>query len=285
METPKMLHWKTRRTMMSLEGEQRKDYILGVIEKEGKVKTDDLVRRFSVSSETIRRYLEELEGERKLKKVYGGAVRINVSQDEPSHLTREVFRAEEKRRIGLAAAALIGDGDIVFIDEGTTTLQIVEHLGGKKDVTIITNSIPVLSRLILLDQKDLFHCELIFIGGHVQMRHLRVAGSIAEQMLDRLQADKAFITIDGASLRKGYTAINVDKACASRRMLEHARQGIIVADDSKIGVDCFYKIANLDEVHTFICNRDAPEEWRQQMSNHKVSWTVAPEIRQDGSSS
>jgi DeoR/GlpR family transcriptional regulator of sugar metabolism len=262
---------------MSLDGKQRKDYILNVIETEGKVRTEDLVKRFSVSSETIRRYLEELESDKKLQKIYGGAVKIEIAQDEPSHLTREVFRADEKRRIGKAAAALIQDGEIVFVDEGTTTLQMVEHFIGKKSITVITNSVPVLSRLLLLDQKDLFHSELIFIGGHVQMKHLRVVGSIAEQMLDKLQADKAFITVDGVSLRKGFTAINVDKACLSQRMLNHAREGIVVADDSKLGVDGFYKIADLKEVHTFICNRETPGEWQQQVANDKIRWIVAPE--------
>jgi DeoR family transcriptional regulator, fructose operon transcriptional repressor len=262
---------------MSLEGEQRKEHILNVIETDGKVKTDDLVKHFSVSSETIRRYLEELEGEKKLRKVYGGAVRIEITQDEPSHLTREVLRAEEKKRIGRAAATLIQDGEIIFIDEGTTTLQMAEHLTGKKGITVITNSVPVLSRFLLLDQKDIFHCELIFIGGRLEMKHLRVVGSIAEQMLDKLQADKAFITIDGVSLRKGFTAISVDKACLSRRMLNHARQGIVVADDSKLGIDRFYKIADLKEVHAFVCNRDMPSEWQQQVANDKIRWIVAPE--------
>jgi DeoR family fructose operon transcriptional repressor len=262
---------------MSLEGEQRKDYILTIIESEGKVKTDDLVKRFSVSSETIRRYLEDLESEGKLRKVYGGAVKIDIAQDEPPHLTREVLRAEEKRRIGKAAAALIQDGESVFIDEGTTTLQMVEHLPGKKRITVITNSVPTLSRFLLLDQKDIFHCELIFIGGNVQMKHLRIVGSIAEQMLDRLQADKAFITVDGVSLRKGLTAIDVGKACLSRRMLAHARQSIVMADDSKLGIDHFYKIADLKEVHTFVCNGEMPTEWQQEVVKEGIRWIVAPE--------
>jgi DeoR family fructose operon transcriptional repressor len=262
---------------MSLEGEQRKEYILTVIDSEGRVKTDDLVKRFSVSSETIRRYLEELESEKKLRKVYGGAVKIDIATDEPSHLTREVIRAEEKGRIGKAAATLIQDGESVFIDEGTTTLQMVEHLTGRKRITVITNSVPALSRFLLLDQKDIFHCELIFIGGHVQMKHLRIVGSIAEQMLDRLQADKAFITVDGVSLRKGLTAIDVGKACLSRRMLAHARQSIVMADDSKLGIDHFYKIADLKEVHTFVCNGEMPTEWQQEVVKEGIRWIVAPE--------
>jgi DeoR family fructose operon transcriptional repressor len=225
---------------MSLEGDHRKAYILGQIETEGHVKTDALVKRFSVSSETIRRYLEELENEKKLLRVYGGAKKLRIASEESSHLIREVLHAKEKRVIGKAAAGLVEDGEAIFIDEGTTSLQMVEHLVGKKDLTVITTSIPVLSRLILLDQKDLLHCTTIIIGGTVNPKHLRVTGSIAERMADGIHADRSFITVDGVSLGKGYSANSIEKACLSKRLIDNSRQGIALVDDSKIGVDCFY---------------------------------------------
>lgn len=81
---------------MSLVGEERKDFILNLLNLEGKVKTGELVDKLKVSSETIRRYLEELEEENKLKRVYGGAVKYNLHREEASHIKREVTRAEEK---------------------------------------------------------------------------------------------------------------------------------------------------------------------------------------------
>jgi len=260
---------------MSLDGDHRKAYILNAIDTEGQVKTAALVKRFSVSSETIRRYLEELEREKRLVRVYGGASRIRISSEESSHLSREVLHAEEKKRIGKAAADLVADGETIFIDEGTTSLQMVEHLVGKKKLTIITNSIPVLSRLILVHQKGLLSCELIVIGGSVHATHLRVTGSIAEQMVDRFFVDKAFITVDGVSMDKGYSSHNVEKSCLSKKLIDNARQSIVLADDSKLGVDFFYKISDVNEVGLIVCNEAAPPGWRKQLAHDQVRWITA----------
>lgn len=95
---------------MSLLAEERKKRIVDLIEDHGQVKVNDLAKEFNVSMETVRRYLEELEYEKKLKKVYGGAVKVESSIIEPSMFEREIVRIEEKKRIGMKAASLIKEG-------------------------------------------------------------------------------------------------------------------------------------------------------------------------------
>ena len=103
---------------MSVVGEERKRTILEKVEFKGKVKVSELAREFAVSTETIRRYLEELDREKKLKKVYGGAVQLPGAGIEAPMLEREMLHIEEKKRIGYKAATFVEDGDVIAIDDG-----------------------------------------------------------------------------------------------------------------------------------------------------------------------
>lgn len=182
---------------MSLIGEKRKQFILNQLNAKGHVKTFELVAELGVSSETVRRYLEELESENRLKRKYGGAIKINLGAEEPSYLKREVLHAEEKRRIGQAAAALVEDNDIIFIDDGTTPLQMIAYLTNKTHLTVLTMSMPALHALVEYQNKGLFTGDIYFIGGKVNVKHSRVSGSIAEKMASLFHVDKAFVSIDG----------------------------------------------------------------------------------------
>ncbi|NOV01115.1 DeoR/GlpR family DNA-binding transcription regulator [Paenibacillus planticolens] len=260
---------------MSLIGEERKEYILNQIHSEGKVITNELVEVLQVSSETVRRYLEELEETNKLKRVYGGAVKINRSREEPSHLNREVLHADEKRKIGKAAAALAGDNEVIFIDDGSTTLQLIEHLLDKQNLTILTNSIPALDALIDYKNRELYCGEIFFIGGKVSSLQSRVAGTLAEKMVEQFYADKAFISIDGIMIDKGITSFDEKRGQLARKMMEHARMNIVVTDHSKIGMVQFYKMANLQEIDVIVSGVPAPEDWEDELEQIRVEWIVS----------
>ncbi|GGI44425.1 DeoR family transcriptional regulator [Paenibacillus marchantiophytorum] len=260
---------------MSLIGEERKDYILNQLNLEGKVKTNDLVDTLNVSSETIRRYLEELEEENKLKRVYGGAVKINLSREEPSHLKREVLHAEAKRKIGRAAATLVEDNDVIFIDDGTTTLHMIDYLLNKKNLTVLTISIPVLYLLIDYKNKELFSGEIYFLGGKVNAVHSRVAGSLAEQMVEHFYADKAFLSVDGMMLDRGITGFDESKGRMTQQFMRHAKQNIALSDQSKFGSVQFYKIADLKVLDIIVSDVPAPKEWEAHLADKNVTWITA----------
>lgn len=260
---------------MSLIGEERKDYILNQLNLEGKVKTNELVESLGVSSESIRRYLEELEEENKLKRVYGGAVKINLSREEPSQLKREVLYAEEKRRIGRAAATLVEDNEVIFIDDGTTTLHMIDYLLNKKNITVLTNSVPALYLLIDYKNKELFSGDIFFIGGKVSSVQSRVTGSLAEKMLENFYADKAFISIDGIMMNKGITSFDEERGQLAKKLMEQAKHSIVVTDHSKFGLVQFYKIADLKDVDIIVSNVPAPKEWEQYVLDKNVTWVEA----------
>ncbi|QJD81760.1 DeoR/GlpR family DNA-binding transcription regulator [Cohnella herbarum] len=260
---------------MSLIGEERKDYILQQLNLEGKVKTYDLVEKLKVSSETIRRYLEELEEDNKLKRVYGGAIKINIAREEPSYFKREVLHAEEKRRIGRAAASLVEDNDVVFIDDGTTTLQMIDYLLNKKNLTVLTMSVAGLYMLIDYNNRGLFNGDIYFIGGKIDSPQSRSTGTLAEQMVESFYADKAFISIDGLMIDKGVTSFDAQRGQLARKLIGHSKQSIIVTDQSKFGQLQFFKIADLQEIDLIISDVAAPKEWLSALQDKEVTWIEA----------
>ncbi|MEW6232745.1 MAG: DeoR/GlpR family DNA-binding transcription regulator, partial [Chloroflexota bacterium] len=122
---------------MPLIQEERRQKILQLIETQGSVDVSDLCTRFGVSEMTIRRDLADLQSKGLLRRVRGGAVNARGRSYEPPFLIRAMKHRAEKARIGQAAAALIGDGDSVALDVGTTTLEIARHLEGRQNLTIV----------------------------------------------------------------------------------------------------------------------------------------------------
>ena len=262
----------------SLFGEERKQIILQLVNSNGKVRTNELVEKLQVSSESIRRYLEDLEAEKKLKRVYGGAVKLNMERSEPSHLSREVMRADEKKRIGRVAAELVQDNDTIVIDEGTTPLQMIGFLSTKKDLTILTSSITALNLLIDYQNSGALKAEVYFLGGKVNAKHHRVGGAFAEKMMKSFYVDKAFLSMDGLLLHKGLTCYDPERAELAKRFIENANESIVLADHSKIGISTLCKVADLKEVDIVISDTPAPEEWDTDLQTKNVTWMVAGEL-------
>ncbi len=260
---------------MSLVAVERKEYILQLLDAKGKVKTTDLSKALNVSSETIRRYLEELENEKRLKRAYGGAIKVAYDMGEPEHLNRMVLYANEKNRIGELAASLVKDNDTIAIDEGTTNLQVIKHLMGKKDLKIITSSYPALTALINYENQGVFQGEIIFIGGKIDSKHLRVSGAISVQIMNQFCVDKAFISTEGILDDFGISSYDLDKALLSKKFVENSKESIVVCDHSKIGVRNFYKIADFKDIDIIISDVKAPKSWNKILEEVDTKWLVS----------
>ncbi len=260
---------------MSVAGEERKRTILEKVEFKGKVKVSELAKEFSVSTETIRRYLEELDREKKLKKVYGGAVQLPGVGTEPSMLEREMLHIEEKKRIGYKAATFVEDGDVIVIDDGSTPLQMVPYLIHRKNLTIVTSSFPVATQLISSINKNMFHGEVLFIGGKVSPKHSRVSGSISQQMIRQFHFHKAFISIDGLLPSFGASSFELEKAKLSETMIQLAEQTFILCDHTKIGVKGNYRIAGFSHIQHVICDKRMPYSFEEEIAKHHIRWTIS----------
>ncbi|MCD9022932.1 DeoR/GlpR family DNA-binding transcription regulator [Cohnella silvisoli] len=260
---------------MSLAGEERKSSIMNLLNEKGKVIANELAQLFDVTTETIRRDLDELEKDNKLKKVYGGAVKFKV-EVEPAHYEREFIHAEAKRKIGFLAAGLIEDNDVIVVDEGSTALQIIHFLDNKHNLTILTSSIPALMLLIEHQKRGSFDGKIIFIGGEVNAKHLRVSGPIAEKIMEDFYVNKSFVSVDGVSLENGVTSYDYDRAVFTRKLIRSSETAIVVADHSKIVKRTVAKIADLQDIHIIVSDQAPPTEWIAKLNNMDLRWINPP---------
>ncbi len=242
-----------------------------LLNEKGKVIASELARRFEVSTETIRRDLDDLEKDNKLKKVYGGAVRAGAKV-EPPMLERESTQVEAKRTIGGLAAQLVEDNDVIVLDEGSTVLQMIPFLEDKQQLTILTNSIPALMRLLEYQKRGTFDAKIILIGGVVNAQHLRATGPIAEKTMEDFYVNKSFISVDGISLKNGVTSYDYEKAMFTRKLIECSETAIVLADSSKIAKRTVARIVELQELHAVISDQAHPSDWSPQLKKMGLKW-------------
>ncbi|MCJ7661136.1 MAG: DeoR/GlpR family DNA-binding transcription regulator, partial [Anaerolineales bacterium] len=168
--------------------EERQGRIRVMVEEHGRVFVPELSVYFKVSEATIRRDLEKLDGQGWVKRTHGGAVRVERAVKEPPMLQRIDERQDEKQRIGQAAAALVKDGETIFLGSGTTVLEIARHFPEDLILTVITNSLPVVNELA-----ERSGIEMIVIGGMLRQSELSMVGHIAEQAVREFRADRVFM--------------------------------------------------------------------------------------------
>lgn len=255
---------------MSLSFEKRKKKILEHLIKEGKVEVPILADEFNVSTETIRRDLERLDSAGKLRKVYGGAVKVRADSLELPFNQKTLLYAPEKTAIGKFAASLINNGDTVLLGNGTTTLEIIRNLKNHSDVTIVTHSSPA-----MLLAMEVFPGRIIFIGGEVNKNQQTTSGPLSDLILNQLRVNKTFISAGGVSLLDGITDYEISEATISRKMMERADETIFLADSSKLGKATFANICSLEDVYTVISDSQCSEEWKQYMRDRDITLHIA----------
>lgn len=230
----------------------------------------DLCEILGISEATVRRDLEWLENEGFLERTHGGAILSQRMHKEPKYKLRAQIHPEEKRLIGIAAAAQIEAGDIVFINSGTTSTQVISHIPNRADATIITNNLSA-----SLETGEASY-ELTLLGGSFQPRSNSVAGRYAIDNLQQVYASKAIIGVDGISLKHGCTVPASGEAELVRLMIERTKGPIIVvADHSKWGVVSNFEIATIDQIHRLITDDGFDASGIAELAAHSVDVLIA----------
>lgn len=207
----------------------------------------DLSGIAGASEATVRRDLEWLENDGFLERTYGGAIlnqRYNLESD---YKQRAGNFPEEKRKIGVLAASFIEDGDVVFINSGTTTAEILRHIRKDARITVVTNN------TIAAFQLEEAGYEILLLGGSLNTKVNAVTGSFAIENLSKIYADKCFIGVDGISLKFGCTVPTSQEAEIVRLMIARTRGSVaVVTDHSKWGVVSNYEVAKVNQIHRLI---------------------------------
>ncbi|WP_289705938.1 DeoR/GlpR family DNA-binding transcription regulator [Staphylococcus nepalensis] len=225
---------------------ERRKKILEKLEKDEFLKLKSLKDALQISMETLRRDIQQLVKDDLITKEYGG-IRLKQSSNGESIIEQRLdLNINKKNTIALKAIAEISEGDCIFLDSGSTTLQIAKHLYKLKNLTIITNSIPVM--LQALNQGH----TIISIGGKVRQSEHSITSFDFLFNFDQLNIDKSFICCSGVSLHKGVTDYNLEEVETRRKILDISKHTYLTADSSKIDKIVTVKICDIATLDYFI---------------------------------
>ena len=237
---------------------ERKKEILRELSKHGQVTVDQLAGRFETSTATIRRELKHLDGAGLLRRTHGGAIQVEPMLYEPfrrlsSFVAQEQIQAAEKRRIGVAAASMIKDGQIIVLSAGTTTTQVGRSIHDQKGLTIVTNAINI--AMELSHRLDL---KIIMTGGFLNKSRFALCGESGIASINEMFYDWAFISVDGIHSKHGLTSDSPELGAVHRAMIQQSRKTVVVADHSKFGKVCKALIAPIANVDLIVTDNSAP---------------------------
>lgn len=249
--------------------EERQSEIVKMIQSGLPAKVDVLSKKFGVSGSTIRRDLQELENNGLIQRTHGGAIPVQ-SGFELSFKEKEVYFLEEKRQIARAAFSMVKDGDSVFLDTGTTNLELARLLR-KKKITLATNSMDIAN---VFSNDD--HVDLLLLGGTLRRNTRSLVGFLTNESLRRLHFDKVFLAANAVDITLGITTPNLYEAETKRCMVASGQEKILLADHSKIGQKCLYKSYALESVDLLITNSQIDPSVLAELEN-AVKVFIAPQ--------
>jgi DeoR/GlpR family transcriptional regulator of sugar metabolism len=249
---------------------ERQKQILSLLSQQGRLSVAEIVTQFSISEATARRDLETLTSQGKAQRVHGGVIAVEQAPPELPILEREGEQADEKTRIGRAAASLVGNNETVFLGSGTTVLEIARHLREHKHLTVITNSLPVLN--ILAGNQEI---TVVSLGGMLRESELSFIGHITEQALSEVRVDKVFMGTRGLSLEHGLTNDYLQETLTDRAILKIGRKVLIVADHTKVNRVATAWLAPLSQMQTFVTDSKANKKFVQALKKQGISVIVA----------
>lgn len=247
---------------------ERKNEILGILQKEHRVLVAELSQKYNVTEETIRRDLEKLEKEGFVKKTYGGAVlNSNTSMDLPLKI-REKTNKKEKLVIARMVSNLVEDGDTIMLDSSSTSLMIARNLKQLKNLTVITNSVEVL--IELSGSKGV---NVISTGGNLRYSSLSLVGKNAEKMLRNFNVDKVILSCKGIDMLKGVTESNEAEAEVKNMMRTCAKTTILAIDSSKFNKISFVKVLDLHKGDIVVTDK-VEERWLTYFEENEIQLVV-----------
>lgn len=233
---------------------ERRSQIAELIAQQKTVTNAELMERFDISIETVRRDLDDLERKGVLRKVYGGAVAYTALGGEPEYASRSELHNAEKNAIAAEAAKLIQPRDTIYLGVGTTVQAIVRHIKNIGELTVFTNALRTAVEL-----SDIPGCTVILPGGQLRAKELTLSGFPAEENFEHFNVDKAFIGIGGIT-EAGVTDFHIGEARLHKKLIENAGQAIVLTDSGKLGVRATNNVCPLEDIDLVITDSGASRQ-------------------------
>jgi DeoR family transcriptional regulator, fructose operon transcriptional repressor len=227
--------------------EQRQQHIVEQARFAGRVDVAELAAELEVTPETVRRDLTALERQGLLRRVHGGAMPVERLGFEPGVAARDAVMRAEKERIAKAALAELPVEGAVLMDAGTTTARLAEVLPASRELTVVTNALPI--ALALSVRPGLV---VLFVGGRVRGRTQAAVDDWALRVLRDIYVDVAFVGTNGISVERGLTTPDPAEAAVKRAMMAAARRVVVLADHTKVDATHFARFGDLRDVDILI---------------------------------
>lgn len=240
--------------------------------KKQHVTLDQLCETFQISKSTLRRDIDNLCKHGVIRKIYGGVTVNTPENGRPPFQDRIVKNPEEKRRVALKASELVNDGDIIFIDSGTTTQYMIDYLLKKENITIVTNNLAIINGAV--PHKTI---TLVGLSGVFDRRLNAFAGASAAMVLQQYNVTKAFMATAGFSTTSGVTHSFYAESEVKALAVQRSREVILLADSSKAGAVSLYTYCTFDQVNTLISDRKLGAEYMEIVSRFGGRFMLAEE--------
>lgn len=238
---------------------ERQAHIAELVREHGTMRVDALSRELGVSAATVRRDLEALERKGLIRRVHGGAMSSTGRLEEPLFDDKTDIAPAEKRRIAERAAQYVKSGDTVYLDGGSTILELARLLKERTDITIVTNS---LRAAVELSHSDM---RVIVVGGELRPRSQTIVGPLTRTLLDELHFDVAFMGTIGMSLKEGLTTTDPGEAFTKQQVMQHADQIVLLCHSQKIGKVSFARAGDISTVNVVLTDSGVEAATRREL--------------------
>lgn len=226
------------------------------VAERGVVPLDELERHFGVSMSTLRRDIAALCKQGTLNKTYGCVSKNTAAEPAiPFHL-RSGLHLQEKLQAAKVAAGFVEDGDFIFIDSGSTTCMMVDFLGDKKDVSIVTNNLDVVMRAVARP-----NLKVYILSGLLNRENNSFTALADEPLLEQFNITKAFVACGGLSLRQGVSHTHPSEGALKKRILSLTEQRYLVLDETKFGAAAPLRLCGIEEFAAVCTNCRPTEEY------------------------
>ncbi len=244
---------------------QRLERLRVILHENHVVRVDELCMQLGVSPATVRRDLEELERLGEVRRIHGGAVLEGQRAEEPLFDDKASIARREKFRIAEFAVSLVEPRDTIYLDGGSTVLELTRLLRERSNITVVTNSLRAAWELAGGGPK------LILIGGELRRLSQTMVGALTRHMLNELNIDKAFMGTLGLTLADGLTTTDPAEAYTKELVMQRAHEVIVLAHSGKVGNISFVKAGSLDDVDVLISDKGMDDSFVREVQRKDVT--------------
>ncbi len=247
----------------------RRSRILEILNKTNVISISEISKTFKVSEVSVRNDLALFEKKGLLIRTRGGAISVPLSSFDLNLNQRIKHNYRQKQKIGKKAVEYITDGCTIILDSGSTAIEVAKNLKGKKNIKLITNSLPIAD--IVADNDQI---EVIITGGMLRPEMRSLIGNITERTISNYYCDVAILGADGIDPDMGFYTKLDSEASLMQTMIKVSRKKIIVTDSSKFGKKRFVKIADISDIDMIITDNNISPLDIQKISSQGVKLVI-----------